>query len=43
MRSYFFVYALRFANIDVQTKTIVCTNAARLNMKFEVDEFINVK
>ncbi|PFB12697.1 3-oxoacyl-ACP synthase [Bacillus cereus] len=29
-------------NIDVQTKTIVCTDAFRLNMKFKIDEFIDV-
>lgn len=29
-------------SIDVPTKTIVCTDAFRLNMKFKVDEIIDV-
>ncbi|PEZ94204.1 3-oxoacyl-ACP synthase [Bacillus cereus] len=30
-------------NIDVQTKTIACTDAFRLNMKFNINEFVDVK
>ncbi|MGH0588847.1 YolD-like family protein [Bacillus mycoides] len=29
--------------IDAQTKTIVCTDAFRLNMKFNINEFVDVK
>ncbi|PFB95153.1 3-oxoacyl-ACP synthase [Bacillus cereus] len=30
-------------NIDVQTNSIVCTDAFRLNMKFKIDDFVDVK
>ncbi|MCC1486766.1 YolD-like family protein [Bacillus tropicus] len=29
-------------NIDVQSKTIVCTDAFQLNMKFKVEDFVDV-
>nr|WP_304521653.1 YolD-like family protein [Bacillus toyonensis] len=30
-------------NINVHSKTVLCTDAFRLNMKFKIDEFVDVK
>lgn len=30
-------------NIDSQTKSIVCTDAFQLNMKFKIEDFVDVK
>ncbi|MBO1582988.1 YolD-like family protein [Bacillus sp. XF8] len=34
---------ITITNIDVQTKTIGCTDAFGLNSKFKIDEFVDVK
>ncbi|MEK4412213.1 3-oxoacyl-ACP synthase [Bacillus wiedmannii] len=34
---------ITITNIDVQSKTIVSTDAFQLDMKFKVDDFVDVK